>query len=129
MNNNETQIGHVGFCESLKKDYYTRCIKMLYSWSFMTEDVIVKHVKALGLFDYIQPVTWLLSNKSKLNSEIMFLLGDLAKCSDFDGYHVILDRLKVALVVCNKTQAITILTAITLNSSDPKHDLYYLSTF
>lgn len=93
------------------------------------KNTIIKHVNALGLFDYVQPITWLLTNKSKLNSEIMFLLGDLAKCTDFDGYHAILDRLKVALIVCNKSQAIKILTAVTLNTNDPKHAIDYLDTF
>lgn len=127
--NNEIQMAHVEFCESMKKDYYSRCIKMLYEWSLTTEDDIKRHVNALGLFDYNPSITWLLSNKTTLNAQIQFALGALFKCPDFDSYHAILDKLKVALVVCNKNQAITILTAITLNSSDPKHDIQYLSTF
>lgn len=37
MTNTEIHIEHVEYCESLKKEYYTRCIKMLYNWLSIDE--------------------------------------------------------------------------------------------
>lgn len=123
-------VNNIDFCQRLKKDYYVKNIKMLYSWSRMTEHEILEHINALGLFDHINALKWLLTNKANLNAEINKNIRNFVK---EDSTQIergqALDNLRVALVICNKTQAVTILTSIAQYSSNPKDDIKYLTTF
>lgn len=118
------------FCAGIKTTYYVRNIKMLYSWSRMTEDEILETINALGLFDHIDAIKWLLTNKARLDAEININIEIFAaeNSTPNEKGHA-LDRLKVALVVCNKTQAIKILSSIMLYSKNPKEDIENIETF
>lgn len=118
------------FCARLKAEYYIKNIKMLYNWSRMTENSIFECLNALGLFDYIDAIKWLLLNKAKLDAEINNTISDFAKedLTPNERAHA-LNRLKIALIVCNKNQAVKIISSIVLYSNNPKEDINYLSTF
>ena len=117
-------------CSRLKAEYYVKIIKMLYNWSNIQERNIVEYVTALGLFEYTESLEWLLAHKSTLNAAININLSELPNNSRGTlEYNKILDRLKVALVVCNKTQAVKILSSVAHYSSNPKDDINYLGTF
>lgn len=123
-------VNNIDFCQRLKKDYYVKNIKMLYSWSRMTEDEILKHINALGLFEHIGAIKWLLTHKVNLDAEInkhITIIFNGAQTKQ--EYGETLDFLRVALVVCNKTQAIKILSSIVLYSDNPKEDIENINLF
>ena len=118
------------FCTNIKTEYYKRNIKMLYNWSNIPEHDILNYLDVLGLIAYRPAIKWLLSNKARLDAEININISELL--NNMRGtaeYTRILDCLKVALIVCNKNQAIKILSSIVLYSSNPKEDISNLNTF
>ena len=118
------------FCARLKCEYYIKNIKMMYNWSHIPEDDIYSYLDALGVAEYRDAIKWLLIRKSVLNVQINIAISSLPKYQRGTTEYInILNRLKVALVVCNKTQAVTILTSIAQYSSNPKDDIKYLTTF
>lgn len=122
-------INNIDFCQRLKKEYYVKNIKMLYSWSRMTEDEIFETINALGLFDHIDAIKWLLTNKARLDAEININIGIFANENQTKNEKLhALDRLKIALIICNKTQAIKILSSIVLYSNNPKEYIENIET-
>lgn len=118
------------FCARLKCEYYIKNIKMLYNWSHIPEDDIYSYLDALGITEYRDALKWLLTRKSVLNVQLNIAVRSLFEYQRGTAEYInILNRLKVALVVCNKTQAVTILTSIAQYSSNPKDDIKYLTTF
>ena len=120
----------IEFCARLKCEYYIKNIKMLYNWSRIPERTAIEYLTALGMFEYTEPIEWLLDHKVDLNAQINMNIRALSENQRGTAdYNKILDRLKVALIVCNKTQAVSILTSVSIYSSNPKDDIKYLTTF
>lgn len=118
------------YCARLKHEYYIKNIKMLYNWSKSVDRCPSELLVALGMFEHVEAIEWLLNNKSTLNAAIDTNINQLPNSSRGTlKYNTILDRLKVALVVCNKTQAIKILSSIVLYSNNPKEDIENIETF
>ena len=118
------------FCARLKCEYYIKNIKMLYKWSNVPEDDIYSFLDVLGVSEYRDAIKWLLTRKPVLNVQINIAIKSLLEYQRGTTEYInILNRLKVALVVCNKTQAVTILTSIAQYSNNPKEDIKYLTTF
>lgn len=121
---------NIEFCTRLKCEYYVKNIKMLYNWSHIPERATIEYLTALGMFEYTEAIKWLLDHKADLNAQINMNIRALSENQRWTiEYNKILNHLKVALVVCNKTQAVTILTSIAQYSSNPKDDIKYLTTF
>lgn len=121
---------NIEFCARLKCEYYVKNIKMLYNWSHIPEDAILDYLDALSLIAYRDAIKWLLTHKSTLNAQIHMNIRALSENQRGTAeYNRILDRLKVALLVCNKNQAVTILASASVYSSNPKDDIKYLTTF
>lgn len=121
---------NIEFCARLKNKYYIQNIKMLYNWSRTKERTAIEYLTALGMFEYTEAIKWLLDHKADLNSQININIRALFENQRGTiEYNTILDRLKVALVVCNKTQAVTILTSVSIYSNNSKDDIKYLTTF
>lgn len=118
------------FCTSIKTEYYKRNIKMLYSWPNMGFDEIKKHLNALGLNDHLDAIIWLLTHKASLNVEIniqaSILIQDQIEPTERAK---ILDKMKVALIVCNKAQAVKILSSIALSSHNIEDEILNIETF
>lgn len=96
----------------------------------MTEDEIYEYLQALGLFDYIGAIKWLLMHKSTLDAEINNVLNEISNGTQTkQEYTQSLDKLKVALIVCNKTQTSRIYVHVVECSENPKLDIRYLTTF
>ena len=83
---------------------------MMYNWSHIPEDDIYSYLDALGVAEYRDAIKWLLTNKARLDAEININIGIFASenSTQNEKGHA-LDRLKVGLFVCNRTQAIKIL--------------------
>ena len=118
------------YCTTIKTEYYKRNIKMLYNWSSMSIDEIETHLDALGLYDHKDGIIWLLTNKAGLNIEIDTQTSILIQNQiDQNERSKILDKMKVALIVCNKSQAIKILSSIALSSNNIEDEIENMNIF
>ena len=117
-------------CSKLKAEYYVKCIKTLYNWSFATDENILNYLKNLGITEYKTEILSLLQNKARINSKIDFLLSFLL---DFTGDNTdrinALNELKMILLVCNKNQAIRIYSIVARTAKDVSKELSILETF
>ena len=118
------------FCTNIKTEYYKRNIKMLYNWSNIPFDDIKKILDILGLYDHKDAIIWLLTNKAGLNVEINIQTSILIQNQiDQTERAKILDKMKVALIVCNKSQAIKILSSIALSSNNIEDEIENMNIF
>lgn len=117
-------------CSKLKAEYYVKSIKMLYNWSFDTDENMSNYIENLGIIEYKASILSLLRNKARINSRIDFILSFLQDCTEYNADRInALNDLKMILLVCTKNQAIKIYSIVARTAKDVSKELAILETF